>query len=90
MSLTIIGFGKVTYKDLGETGPEQSCVWCSARVFYHLSLLRTWFTYSFVPVIPYRSEYRVECPDCRNSIRITGGEVGAARRGELILRGSTD
>lgn len=41
MSLILIGFGKKTYKDLGETGPEQQCVWCLASVFYHLILTRT-------------------------------------------------
>ena len=90
MSLTIIGFGKTTTDDLGETGLDQPCLWCSTSVFYHLVLVRTWFTYFFIPVIPYRSEYHVECPACRNSIRITGGEADAARRGELILRGPTD
>lgn len=85
MSFTLVGFGKVTVKDLGETGLEQQCVWCSARVFYHLILTRTWFTYFFIPVIPYRSEYRVEWPTCRNGILIKGGEVEAAKRGELKL-----
>ena len=85
MSLTIIGFGKVTSKDLGETGPEQQCVWCSARIFYHLILTRTWFTYFFVPVIPYRSAYRVACPACGGGVTISGEEVEAARRGELRI-----
>lgn len=85
VSLMIIGFGKVTVKDLGETGPEQSCVWCSARVYYHLILTRTWFTYFFVPVIPYRREYRVECPACSCGIGLRGAEVGAAKRGELRI-----
>jgi hypothetical protein len=86
MSLTIIGFGKVTVRDLGKTGLEQQCVWCSSHVFYHLIFIRTWFTYFFIPLIPYRSEYRVECPACLNGIRITGRELEAARQGELTLR----
>lgn len=86
MSLTIIGFGKVTSKDLGEIGLEQSCVWCSAIVFYHLVLVRTWFTYFFIPIIPYRSVYRVTCPACGEGIPLSGEEVKAAKRGELSLR----
>jgi zinc-ribbon family len=86
MSLTIIGFGKVTTKDLGETGLEQPCVWCSARVVYHLVLVRTWFTYFFIPVIPYRKAYRVTCPVCGGAVAISGEEVKAAKRGELTLR----
>jgi hypothetical protein len=86
MSLTIIGFGKVTSKDLGETGLEQPCIWCSAHVIYHLMLVRTWFTYFFIPVLPYRKAYRVTCPACGGSIPISGEEVKAAKRGELTLR----
>jgi hypothetical protein len=86
MSLTIIGFGKTTVSDLGETGLEQQCVWCSARVYYHLIFIRTWFTYFFVPVLPYRSEYRVECLLCGGGVRIRGNEMKAALRGELTLR----
>jgi hypothetical protein len=41
MSFVLIGFGKATFNDLGETGPEQQCVWCSRIVFYHLILVRT-------------------------------------------------
>jgi hypothetical protein len=86
VSLTIIGFGKVTTDDLGETGVEQQCVWCSVGVFYHLILVRTWFTYFFIPLIPYRSEYRVECPACFCGVNIRGEEVKAAKRGELRIR----
>lgn len=85
MSLTIIGFGKVTADDLGETGREQPCVWCSAHVFYHLIFMRTWFTYFFIPLIPYRSAYRVMCPACGGGVTISGEEAKAAKRGELKL-----
>jgi hypothetical protein len=88
MSLTIIGFGKVTSKDLGEIGQEQPCVWCSALVYYHLILIRTWFTYFFIPVIPYRRAYQVMRPACSLSITISGEEVKAAKRGELTLHRS--
>ena len=87
MSLTIIGFGSVTSDDLGETGREQQCVWCSARVFYHLLLVQTWFTYYFIRLIPYRSEYQIVCPICDQGVRILGQEVQTAKRGELMLRG---
>ena len=85
MSLVIIGFGKVTTRDLGEIGQGQQCVRCSASVSYRLLLVRTWFTYFFVPVIPYRREYRVECPACAGGIEIRGEEVQAAKRSELRL-----
>lgn len=85
MSLTLITFGKRTFKDLGETGEEQCCVWCSRPVFYHLILVRTWLTYFFIPVIPYRSEYLVQCPVCSGGMEIRGDEIEAAKRGELRL-----
>src|ERR1044072_3049601 len=85
MSLTLITFGKKTFKDLGETGEEQRCVWCSRPMVYHLILARTWLTYFFIPVIPYRSEYIVQCPACLGGMEIRGDEVKAAKRGELRL-----
>lgn len=50
MSLILIGFGKQTHKDLGETGSKQQCAWCSEQVFYHLAVVKTWFTYFFIPI----------------------------------------
>lgn len=85
MALWIIGFGRVTTRDFGETGMEQECVWCSERVYYHLVRARTWFTYFFIPVIPYSTRYRVECPVCSRGLEIRDGEVKAAKRGELKL-----
>jgi hypothetical protein len=85
MSLTLITFGKKTFTDLGETGEEQICVWCSRPVFYHLILARTWLTYFFIPLIPYRSEYLIECPACSGGTEIRGEEIKAAKRGELRL-----
>lgn len=83
MSLIIIGFGKVTARDMGEVDQEQECVWCSKRVRYRLVRARTWFSFFFVPVIPYRNEYRVVCPACSRGMTIRGSEVEAVRRGEL-------
>lgn len=85
MSFTLIGFGKTTRDDLGTTGKEQPCVWCSVRVYYHLILVRTWFTYFFIPVFAYRSEHYLECPACARSVMLSRNEVKAARRGELTL-----
>lgn len=86
MSFILIGIGKKTSKNLGAAGQEQPCVWCSYVVFYHLILTRTWLTYFLIPVIPYRSEYHLQCPACARSMMLSGEEVKAAKRGELILR----
>lgn len=86
MSLILIGFGKKTRKDLGDTGREQQCPWCSGQVFYRLVVVKTWFTYFFIPIYAYRREYLVECPLCGGGITIRGEEVRAALKGELTLR----
>ena len=85
MSFILIGFGKQTFKDLGETGQQQQCFSCSAHIFYHLILVRTWFTYFFIPIVPYRKQYFVECPVCSRGIEISSREVTAAKRGELRI-----
>jgi DNA-directed RNA polymerase subunit RPC12/RpoP len=86
MSFILIGLGRRVAKDLGETGQEQRCLWCSNKVFYHLILVRTWLTFFFVPLFAYRNEYRVECPSCSHGIEIRDNEIKAAKRGELRLR----
>ena len=86
MSFILIGFGKKTVKDLGETGQQQRCVSCSQLVSYHLVMVRTWLTYFFIQIFPYRNQYFVECPACAWGIEISGSEVKAAKRGELRIR----
>jgi hypothetical protein len=82
-------FGKKTFRDLGETGREQNCAWCSKPVFYHLILVRSWLSYWFIPVFAYRRQYRVECPVCACGVWIKGDEVKAAKRGELRISART-
>jgi hypothetical protein len=86
MSFILISFGKKTFKDLGETGQQQRCFSCSTLVFYHLILVRTWFTYFFVRIFSYRNQYFIECPSCSQSIEISAREAKAAMRGELRIR----
>jgi hypothetical protein len=88
MSFHLLGIGKLTYKDLGSTGTEQECIWCSNKVFYHLILVRTWLTYFFIPVLPYRKQYRMECPVCATGFFIYGSEIESAKLGELKLNSS--
>lgn len=83
MSFILIGFGKKTFKDVGESGPAHRCQWCSKVVSYRLVRVLTWFSYFLIPVVPYRREYRVECPNCHNAMRVTGEELKAARGANL-------
>lgn len=90
MSFILVGFGKRTRKDFGETGRVQQCIWCSNSVFYHLVRTNTWFTYFFIPIFPYRSEYRIECPICHNGLALKKAEIKAALRGTLNVYVSRD
>lgn len=85
MSFILIGFGKRTFKDLGETGTKQQCVWCGTTMSYHVIRIRTWFTYFFIPVFPYRSVFLIQCSSCRQGVEIRGQEIKAAKHGELRL-----
>lgn len=86
MSLILIGFGKKTRKELRQTAFVQRCVWCSVETVYQLVRVRTWFTYFFIPVIPYSREYQFVCPECGRFIVISKNEAKAANRGELMIR----
>jgi hypothetical protein len=83
MSFILIGFGKQTRKDLGETGYPQQCAQCGNSIIYHLIINRTFFTCFFIPIFSYRTEYRIECPVCRSSIRLQADEIKAAKQGTL-------
>jgi ribosomal protein S26 len=84
MSSVIIGFGRRTTKYYGEVAALK-CIRCSNHVHYRLTHIRTWFTYFFIPIFPYRSEYRVACPICSYSISLRGKEIEAAKQGTLRL-----
>jgi ribosomal protein S27E len=84
MSSTIIGFGKQTRKDFGAVA-KVTCPRCSNELFYHLIHTRIWFTYFFIPVLPYRSQYNLECPVCSHEIAVYAAEIEAAKQGTLTI-----
>lgn len=90
MAFILIGFGRRTQKDFGETGYVLPCVHCSNNVYYHLVCIRTYFTFFFIPIFAYRSQYRVECPVCLHGVELRGAEIKAARQGSLKLYVSND
>jgi zinc-ribbon family len=90
MSFILIGFGRRTHKDLGETGTVQTCARCSNSIFYHLVSSHTWFTCFFIPIFPYRSAYRIECPVCFHGIELRRSEIKAAKQGTLNVYVSSD
>jgi zinc-ribbon family len=90
MSFILIGFGKRTHKDFGETGRTLKCLRCSNPVVYHLTRINTYFTFFFIPIFPYRSAYRIECPICLHGIELRGSEIKAAKQGTLNVYVSSD
>lgn len=43
---------------------------CGQYMVYQLCRKRTWFTLFFIPIIPYRVVYCLECPNCHAYIEI--------------------
>lgn len=82
--LLIIGFGRRKRKDRGEVA-QVKCPRCSNTVFYHHTHTRTWLTLYFIPVLPYRSERRLECPICSHGVRVLRDDVEEIRLGKVDL-----
>ena len=82
--LIIVGFGRRRKNDLGEISAIQ-CPRCHNEVSYHLTHTRTWLTLYFIPVLPYRSERRLECPICSHGMRVFRNEIEALRQGEVSI-----
>lgn len=90
MSFILIGFGRRTRKDFGATGQMQQCARCANTIFYHLVRTNSWITFFFIPIFPYRSEFRVECPVCLHGLKLKATEVKAAWQGALNVYVSRD
>lgn len=68
--MIIWGFGKVTKNKKGGV-LEKTCEYCNTTSLWRLSKNTTWFTLYFIPIIPYRVTYCVECPRCGSYIEVT-------------------
>lgn len=75
----IFGWGRQTDKDLGPTLPI-NCPNCHNDTFWHLHKRETWFTFFFVPVIPYESKHLFLCPTCSRGVLLEGERVDHARQ----------
>lgn len=80
----IVGFGRRKKRDFGEI-TQVRCPRCNNEVLYHLTRTLTWFTLYFIPILPYRSERRLECPICSHGMRVLRNEVEALMKGELNI-----
>jgi endogenous inhibitor of DNA gyrase (YacG/DUF329 family) len=82
--LLIVGFGRRKKRDHGEV-LRVKCPRCSNTVMYRHTHTRTWFTLYFIPVLPYRSERRLECPICSHGVKIYRGEVEEVGQGRMNI-----
>jgi hypothetical protein len=82
--LLIIGFGRRKKRDRGEVA-QVKCPRCFNTVFYRYTHTRTWFTLYFIPILPYRSERRLECPICSHGVKILHDEVEEVMQGRLNI-----
>ena len=49
---------------------EKQCGYCNTRSEWQLCVKRTWFTLFFIPIIPYHTEYCIDCPNCGSYIAL--------------------
>ncbi|HEY9285346.1 MAG TPA: zinc-ribbon domain-containing protein [Pyrinomonadaceae bacterium] len=80
----IIGLGRSKKRDYGDVA-QVRCPRCSNTVSYRHTHTRTWLTLYFIPVLPYRSERRLECPICSHGVRVLRDDVEEIRLGKVDL-----
>ncbi|MDQ2085504.1 zinc-ribbon domain-containing protein [Herbivorax sp. ANBcel31] len=62
--MIIFGWGHRTVKKFGPVR-KVSCSNCKNESSWNLQKLTSWFTFFFMPIIPYRMDYLLVCPVCR-------------------------
>lgn len=74
----IFGWGRVTNKKFGAT-MAVSCPNCNNETWLELSRLRRWFTWFFIPVIPYSSKHLLTCSVCSQGVELAGEQIKQAK-----------
>ncbi len=64
------------YKKIQNYGPvkREQCNNCNNETTFQLQKLSTWFTLFLLPIIPYRTDYLLVCPICKNYHEIDSSE----------------
>lgn len=89
--LIFFSFGYRTVKSFG-TFLTQKCNNCNNNINSELLKVTTWFTLFFIPIIPYRKEYLIVCPICKDALKISkvdfeqiiGGNSSNLQGGSII------
>lgn len=71
--MIIFGFGHQKSQTLGQI-PNMDCPRCNNTSQWPIFKVRTYFSLFFIPLIPYKTQYLLACPVCRETREITEGE----------------
>lgn len=63
--MIIFGWGFRTKRELGPLGPY-TCNACNKAGYFVLVRAISWFSFFFIPIVPYSKKYYVVCPNCKN------------------------
>jgi len=77
--LIIVGHNFQTKKDYGPTLPTQ-CPHCHNDTFYSFMHIKLWITLYFIPVLPYVSDFHLQCRICGYGRKLAGEEIEIAKK----------
>ena len=84
--MLIFGWGRVTNKQYGAT-LVLNCPHCHYETWWHLIRRRVWFTFFFIPVIPYRSKHLLLCQACSKGEELAGDRIERAKQLNELTQG---
>ncbi len=82
----IFGWGHLTRKQY-DSGIDRECPQCHNRVRMILLHVKRWFTFFFIPVIPYGQEYFLACPTCGHAVMLNKAQFTEIRNGTAFGSG---
>ncbi len=82
----IFGWGHQTRKQF-DSAIERDCPQCRNRVRLVLLHVKKWFTFFFIPLIPYAAEYFLACPTCGHALMLNKTQFDGIRNGTADASG---
>ena len=73
--MIIFGWGHTTIENCGVVFNDR-CSHCNNHEPWSLMRIQVWFTLFFIPIFPYKDEYRLICPICERGYVIKSDKVG--------------
>lgn len=85
----LFGWGKVTKSVVGQMF-DKTCGYCNQTHSWQLCKNRTWFTVFFIPIIPYKTQYAIACPNCGSHIALTGEQFTTMKNDLNTVNNASD